>query len=198
MELVFLYGPPGVGKLTVARAVAARTGFRVFHNHLTVDLVGAVFPRGTPQFGRLISRFRRDMFAEAAGAGVDLIFTFVYAHPVDAPEVRAYLEPVQAAGGRVCFVQLTCTRDVLLARVADASRRAHGKIIDSSLLTELLGRYDLFSAVASGDNLRIDTTQVSAADAAAQIIAHYALPTVASPDEGDERHLPNDGPRRRT
>ena len=39
MKLVILYGPPGVGKLTVGRELAARTGFKLFHNHLTVDLV---------------------------------------------------------------------------------------------------------------------------------------------------------------
>ena len=39
MTLVFIYGPPGVGKLTTARALAELTGFRVFHDHLTVNLV---------------------------------------------------------------------------------------------------------------------------------------------------------------
>jgi len=35
MKLVFIYGPPAVGKLTVANALAKVTGFKVFHNHLT-------------------------------------------------------------------------------------------------------------------------------------------------------------------
>jgi broad-specificity NMP kinase len=47
MRLIFLYGLPGVGKLTVARELAEFTGFKVFHNHLTVDLVGSVFDFGT-------------------------------------------------------------------------------------------------------------------------------------------------------
>jgi replication-associated recombination protein RarA len=43
MKLLFLYGPPAVGKLTVAREVSALTGYRLFHNHLTVNLTLAVF-----------------------------------------------------------------------------------------------------------------------------------------------------------
>ncbi len=35
--LVYLYGPPAVGKLTVATELQRLTGFRLFHNHLTVD-----------------------------------------------------------------------------------------------------------------------------------------------------------------
>ncbi len=38
MQLVYLYGPPGVGKLTVARELVALTGFKLFHNHLAVNL----------------------------------------------------------------------------------------------------------------------------------------------------------------
>lgn len=43
MELVVIYGAPGVGKLTVARELARKTGYKLFHNHLTVDLVKSLF-----------------------------------------------------------------------------------------------------------------------------------------------------------
>ena len=43
MKLVILYGPPAVGKLSIAQALAARTGFRVLHNHLLMDLSHALF-----------------------------------------------------------------------------------------------------------------------------------------------------------
>jgi Helix-hairpin-helix containing domain len=78
MRLVFLYGPHVVSKLSVARELAARTGFKLLHNHLTIDLVASVFPFGSAQYKRLITRFRRDLIAESAREGVDLIFTFVY------------------------------------------------------------------------------------------------------------------------
>ena len=50
MKLVLIHGAPAVGKLSVARELAKLTGFRLFHNHLTVDLVSAVFPFGSQPF----------------------------------------------------------------------------------------------------------------------------------------------------
>jgi hypothetical protein len=78
VRLVYLYGPPAVGKLTVARELAALTGFKLLHNHLTVNLVHALFPFGSPSFMRLVRQFRHEMVAEAAREGVDLIVTGVY------------------------------------------------------------------------------------------------------------------------
>ena len=54
MKLLLLYGPPAVGKLTIAKALARLTAFQVFHAHLTVDLVTAIFPRGTPAYQHLL------------------------------------------------------------------------------------------------------------------------------------------------
>ena len=50
MPLLFLHGPPATGKLTVARELAALTGWELFHNHLVVDAVLRDHPFGTPGF----------------------------------------------------------------------------------------------------------------------------------------------------
>lgn len=50
MELIFIYGPAVVGKLTIGRELAKLTGFRLFHNHLTVDAIMAVFDFGRESF----------------------------------------------------------------------------------------------------------------------------------------------------
>lgn len=36
LKLIFLYGMPGVGKLTAARELASLKGFRLFHNNPAV------------------------------------------------------------------------------------------------------------------------------------------------------------------
>jgi len=43
MKLVVLHGRPAVGKLTVGRALAQASGWRLFHNHLIVDALLALF-----------------------------------------------------------------------------------------------------------------------------------------------------------
>ena len=75
MRLVYLYGPPAVGKLTVARELSALTGFKLMHNHLTVNLVKSLFPFNSDPYLRLVRQFRNAMLAEAARVGVDLIMT---------------------------------------------------------------------------------------------------------------------------
>ena len=84
MILVFLYGPPGAGKLTVGRELEALTGYRLFHNHLAFDLAKAIFDFPSPPFGELSEKVRLAAFEAAARAKLPgLIFTFVYASPDD-------------------------------------------------------------------------------------------------------------------
>jgi ATP-dependent Lon protease len=36
--LLFVVGPPAVGKMSVGQAIAERTGLRLFHNHISIEL----------------------------------------------------------------------------------------------------------------------------------------------------------------
>src|SRR5262245_57362571 len=68
MRLIFIYGAPAAGKLTVARELAALTGFALFHNHLVVDAVASVFPFGSESFSKLREQWWLAMMGEAAAA----------------------------------------------------------------------------------------------------------------------------------
>jgi AAA domain-containing protein len=175
MQLVFIYGPPGVGKLSVGRELAALTGFGLFHNHLTLDLAVVLYPFGSEPFRRLVRRYRLEFIAEAVQANVDLVYTFVYNKPDDDAFMAELLEPVRASGGHVRFVRLTCARAVLLARVEDASRRARGKLVDPAVVAELLDKRNMEATVPGGDSLSIDTTHLAPDEAAVRIAQHYAL-----------------------
>lgn len=128
MNLVFIYGPPGVGKLTVARELARATAFKVFHNHVSIDCAETVFDFGTRPFGSVVGKIRLAVFEEAAREGVSLIFTFVYACPEDTPFVEHVCAGVEGHGGRVCLVRLICEREVLERRLPhpERARRQEG------------------------------------------------------------------------
>lgn len=54
--LVYLYGPPASGKLTIAGPLSELTGMPLFHNHLTVNALRPVFAFGSPPSWRPTAR----------------------------------------------------------------------------------------------------------------------------------------------
>lgn len=185
-ELLIIFGPPAVGKMTVGRAICARSGFRLFHNHLTIEPLLEVFDYGTPPFNTLNDEFRRRLMQEAAASGTRLVFTFVWGVDLasDADIVRSYLEPFLAAGLPVAFVELTSDLQTRLLRDAGEDRiaakpskrdRALSEGIVRSLEQYRLntdpGEPSLADAVlAHHRHLRIDTTHLSADETAQQIL----------------------------
>lgn len=175
MKLVVLYGPPAVGKLTVAREVSRLTGMKLFHNHLSWNVVTSVFEWRSEPFMRVLPEIRRLMFREAAIANIDLLFTFVYS--ASAGHIaRSYFEAVEAHGGTVCLVRLTAPRAVLEQHVANDSRREVGKMAT----VEELHRYfekvpDVDQPIPARPSLELDTAALGPAEAARAIVAHYQL-----------------------
>ncbi|SRR6266511_4755482 len=171
MKLIFLHGAPAVGKLTIARELARLTGFRLFHNHLTVDLVSSLFPFGSEPFIRLREQIWLAAFAEAARDNVSLIFTFNPESTVRECFVQDAIDVVAAAGGMVMFVELTCAEEELERRLEDVSRKEFGKLVSVEQYRSLKadGAFR-FPKLPNGPSL--DTTNSSSADTA-KLICEY-------------------------
>lgn len=174
MNLVFLHGPAAVGKFTVARALAARTGLALFHNHLVVDAVHAVFEFGSPPFVRLREAFWLATFEEAAMANRSLVFTFAPEATVQPSFPAETVKVVQAHGGRVRFVALTAPPEVQEARVEDASRAQFGKVNDLDLMRRLRASASQAYPPLPAE-LTLDTSLVPAEESARRIAEHLGL-----------------------
>jgi hypothetical protein len=176
MKLIFLFGMPGVGKLTVAREVAELAGFRLFHNHLTVDLVGSLFEFGSQPFVELRETVWLASFARAVEAGIDgLIFTFAFDRTVRESFVGRVRETVETKGGEVLFVELRCSPAELERRIAHPSRRAFGKLNSVDFFRELSEAGAFVDPGVPPERLVLDTTEVSARDAAKIIVNKLGL-----------------------
>ncbi|MBM2623230.1 AAA family ATPase [Actinoplanes sp. LDG1-06] len=184
--LLFVIGPPAVGKMTVGNAIAARTGFRVFHNHLTIEPVLRFFEFGTPPFQRLVESFRQGVLSEVAASDLPgLIFTFVWAfdHPGDAAAVAAYAEPFVKRGGRVLFLELEASQEERLKRNVGEDRlaeKASKRDLDRSrlLLIEADGQYKMNSTTefeGRADYLRVDNTDLTPDEVAELAVATLRL-----------------------
>ena len=171
MKLVFLHGAPAVGKLTVARELAALTGFRLFHNHLTVDLATSLFPFGSEPFILLRERIWLAAFAEAARNNVSLIFTFNPERTVRERFIQDTIDMVKAEGGKVVFVELTCSEADLERRLEDASRKEFGKLASVEQYRSLKDG-GAFEFPKLPNELSLDTTSQSPTDCARLISQH--------------------------
>jgi hypothetical protein len=171
MKLVFLHGPPAVGKLTVARELARLTGFSLFHNHLTVDLVSSLFSFGSEPFVRLREQIWLAAFSEAARQEISFIFTFNPEGTVRERFIQGTIDTVESAGGKVIFVALICAEGELERRMEQDSRKEFGKLASVAQYRSLkdAGAFQ-FPKLPSG--MTIDTTSQSPADSA-QLIADY-------------------------
>ena len=175
MKLIFIYGAPAVGKLTVSNEIAKQTDFKVFHNHLSVDCIEPIFERGTESFGKLIDLIRVVTIAEAARADQNLIYTFCYAKNEDDAHVEKITKAAEENGGEVCFVLLTADKSELEKRVLENSRKKFGKAQTVELMRHFFDAYDLFSPVPKRASLIIDNTNLPATETAKQIIKHFNL-----------------------
>lgn len=186
MHLVMIFGPSAVGKMSVGAELAALTGYKLFHNHMSIEPVLDIFDWGTPSFVRLTTEFRRRVIEEALEAELSgLIFTFVWAldDPADRVYVDSLLRPVREAGSRVDFVELYAPQATRLAREGTeprlSAKRSKG---DVSRARELLLAADSEHQLTTDgsfcypdEHLQIDNTDLSARDAAAQIVARLGL-----------------------
>lgn len=175
MKLIFLYGSPAVGKLTVANEIAKRTDFKVFHNHLSIDCITPVFEFGSPPFERLIELIRSEVVAEAARAGQDLIYTYCYARGLDDPHIELITRAAEDNGAGVHFVLLVCEKNALRKRVLGESRKQYGKVTNVAMMDRFFEQYELFEPVPGRDSLVIDNTNLLPERVAEQIIGHYGL-----------------------
>jgi hypothetical protein len=119
MKFVLLFGPQAVGKMTVGQQLERITDLKLFHNHMTIDLVNPFFDYGTEKGKKLVGEFRRRIFEEVADSDLSgLIFTYVWAFDQQAD--WDYVEEVcaifESKGADIYFAELEADSDVRLLR----------------------------------------------------------------------------------
>ncbi len=173
MRLVFIHGPPAVGKLTVARELAELTGLPLFHNHLAVDVLTPLFEFGSASFVKLRELIWLSVFQEAAKNDVSLIFTFAPERTVRPSFIQDTITTIEARGGVVHFVRLTCDAGEIEHRLTSPSRTEFGKLqsLDQYQTLTRAGAFD-YPELPAG--LTIDTGAVSPREAAVAIRSFLA------------------------
>lgn len=186
MNLIFLYGPPAVGKLTVGNELARQLGYKILDNHKSVEMLRQLFPFEDPELNairrRLQAKFRLEMFEEAAKAGVNFVTTCATAGPQHFGFYRQTVQLVEKHGGRVLFVRLAPGREVMFKRVTQDSRKGIKIETRERLLQLLKNEPELFDTFPDVEHLTLDNSSLTPAEAAARIRQHYKLAMIAEAD----------------
>jgi len=185
--LLFIIGPPAVGKMAVGVEIAGRTGLRLLHNHMSIEPFLRFFDYGHPSFIRLVEDFRKGVVEEVAKSDLPgLIFTFVWAFslPEEAETVAGYAAPFAARGGRILYLELECALEERLRRNETSFRLAEKPSKRDTLNSRqrLLEHEEEYQFSSPGelrrrdDWLWVDNTLIEPEEVAELAIRHFKLP----------------------
>jgi AAA domain len=176
-KVIFIYGTPAVGKLTTAKLLAAKEGYKLLHNHLTTDLVRAIFERGNPRGDMYLASLRLEVLGMAVKEKVQgVVMTGVYARDFIYPNgesdewfVKQLEKITEDNGGEFYGINLITDRGTLSQRVKEEDRRTWGKIHNEEILEGILSKHDYTKTAPIKNNIIIDNTDFSAEEVAQKI-----------------------------
>lgn len=186
MKLVLIFGPQAVGKMTVGQELAKITDLKLFHNHMTIDLVSHFFNYSTKEGKRLVNLFRHEIFEEVSKSDMEgLIFTFVWAFNLESDwdYINNLSGLFESRGGTVYFVELEADLDERLVRNKSSNRLEHKpskrniewseKDLKSSLEKYRLNSFE--GEINVSNYIRINNTNLSAVEVAKSIKENFHL-----------------------
>lgn len=175
-RVYLLVGPPAVGKLSIARELARRTGTLVVDNHLINNPV--FVPMGLHSGEGVditaTDELRRrvwEVVLEAAAQAPPTLSHVMTNWLPDDPENEAHVGRLRALaarrGARFVPVWLTASEEELLTRVEAPGRAERSKLTDPSVLAQILA---VPSMPAPEDALHLDVTDIPPAQAVTEIL----------------------------
>ena len=189
MSFVVIFGPPAVGKMTVGYELAKLTGMKVFHNHMTIDLILEFFPYGHEKFHALVSEFRQRILEEIATSELPgAIFTYVWAldQTGDKKQIDSYSQIFKQHGADVYYVELEADLDKRLERNKGEFRlsKKPSKRDVSRTEKNLLQTENQYTMNTEGDffyqenYVKINNTNLSPEETARQIVDAFGFAIV--------------------
>jgi broad-specificity NMP kinase len=171
MHLIFLHGVPGVGKRTIARALASELGFPFLDFQNLAHLIGPVFGYNSENFGRLRNDAYQQILSEALTLPEDgLIASFTYDPYINLEHYADFIKTASDGGGIGLFVGLTCDDDELRGRVDDPARHS-SKNSELALLEDDFSENELGTPDLPGPSIVINTTGEAPEDTVQNILA---------------------------
>lgn len=127
MNVLFLFGPQAVGKMTIGEILSKKLDIPLLFNHMTLDVISP-FIGWTKKTFELSTQLRKNIFQAMVDQPENkgLIFTFVWALDVeeDRKEVENFKQIFTSAGINVYFIELEAELEERLRRNKTENRLA--------------------------------------------------------------------------
>lgn len=186
MKLVILFGPLAVGKMTVGQELEKITGLKLFHNHMSIEIVLPFFDMKSNSFKKLVNSIRVQVFEEVAKSDLEgLIFTYAWEleQKNDSDFIDRIVDIFERENASVYYVEIEADVEERLRRNTTENRLTYKpskrdlKASEEELLEtdrkHVLNNAD--GAFKRNNYFKINNTRVPAKEAARLIKAQFEI-----------------------
>ncbi len=118
-KFIVISGPQAVGKMTVGQELEKITNLKLFHNHMTIEILTKLFDYSQETFRRLNLEIRDIIFEEFSKSNeYGMIFTtcFDFDSPKEREKIENWIETFSKRGGETYFIELEASLEERLKR----------------------------------------------------------------------------------
>ena len=186
MKLVVIIGPEAVGKMTVGHELEKITNLKLFHNHMTIELVSNYFSYSTLPGKKLVRALREEVFKEVADSNLEgMIFTYQWNFEVkeDWDYIESLVKILREKNAEIFYVELEADIEERVRRNKTEHRLKHKPTKNSEVGSEKKVREHFLKHRVNSDEgeikeknyLRINNTDIDATSVAQKIKTVFYL-----------------------
>lgn len=185
-NLIQIIGPQAVGKMTVGQELAKITGYKLFHNHMTIEMVRLIFDYDKNTYRKMNSIIRYEVFKEFSESNEKgIIFTGCFDFGKNFEKEKAETDKWMQLFENNYVIELEASLEERLKRNKTENRlinKASKRNLEWSEndLINSIKKHKLNSDPGEGEKIfknyiKIDNTNLSAYDVAKMIKEKFGL-----------------------
>lgn len=125
-NFIMICGPQAVGKMTVGQELAKLTGYKLFYNHMTIEMLRLIFDYDQKTFRKMNDIVRAEVFKEFVKSNEKgIIFTTCFDFGNELKEDKAFFDKWTNGFDKVYVVELEADLEERLRRNKTENRLKH-------------------------------------------------------------------------
>ena len=170
MKIIIIYGPPGVGKMSVAKELSKETKYKILPHNILLNLITGLsdLKLSNSQLWETYEKIKINLINCLIENKKNLIITEVYNedNKKTIKRLKKFINYVKNKNIGLYFVRLACDESELFKRVSNKKRKNQMKLNNKKELSALMKKEKLDFSIRFVKSLIIDTTKLSAKNTA--------------------------------